>query len=107
MPATVLFPQPIPPVSPTFSIRRSALLFYGWRIRTFGDGALPGISRSVAAHFASFHGVAHQHRDGERTDSAGHGSDCAGHLRGVGMNIARDGKTFFTEFRQAFRKICE
>ena len=47
-----------------------------------------------AAQTGGSHCIAHEHGDGERTDAAGNGSDGAGDICDVGMNVTYNGGAF-------------
>src|ERR1700722_18983640 len=71
---TVLLPLPRPPVSPT----RNIVLY-------------------ASAQFRGAHSVGHEHGDGQWADAAGDGRISAGDFKGLGMDVANDGRAAFGE----------
>ena len=71
-------------------------------MRGRGDGG-----RFAAAEKGGFYGVAHEHGDGHGTDAAGNGSEGAGGVEGVGMDVANERGAFGVEFIEASGKIAE
>ena len=70
-----------------------------------GEGS--GGSAQSAAKARCSDGIAHEHGDGERADAAGNGSERAGDLRDIGMDVADDGGGVFAEFFEAVGKVAE
>src|SRR5882724_2694718 len=99
MAATALLPLAIPPVRPSrsilFRLSRAGRRLGG---RKFWRGA---------AEAGGFYGIAHEHGDGHGTDAAGDGSERAGGIDGVGMNVADEGAAFGAEFFETVREIFE
>src|SRR5580692_8271933 len=59
-----------------------------------------------ATHFRSFHRVVHEHRDGQRTDSAGNGGEGCRDLNHLGMHIADQGGSLPQEILFALGMVC-
>src|SRR5579872_117083 len=105
---TADFPEAIPPVSPTFSNRPPAaesaqrkpggtknknkiktfvsapLCLWGERLSFWGEFR----HTAAAAHLRGFHGVVHQHGDGQRPYAARHWRQRARHFRHFRVNVA-------------------
>src|SRR6266404_1861085 len=98
MAATADLPVAMPPVRPRRSIMTSPRA---------GDG-LRGFALGFAAtELGGIYRVAHEHGDGHGTDAAGDGSERAGGIDGVRMNVADEGTAFGAELFETVREIFE
>jgi hypothetical protein len=82
-------PEAIPPVSPTRNI-------------SVARPQPPELSRK-----RGIDGIAHQHGDGQRADSARHRSDRSGNARDIRMHVADKRGSLFAERGQPLRKMRE
>src|SRR2546423_5873843 len=101
MAATVLLPLAMPPVRPRRSMEVSSRT---GDVR--GGGGFGGFS-GASAKAGGFHRVAHEHGDGHRPNAAGHGSERAGDIEGVGMHVAYERGAFSVKFFEAGREVVE